>query len=60
MLQLLKSDSVYGRPYIFLVGESSDHLAIRDSVDGFLTKPPNMDELLKTIKDLERFAEASA
>jgi DNA-binding response OmpR family regulator len=60
LLPLLKGDFVYGKPFIFILGESSDHTAIRDSVDGFLAKPPNMDDLLKTIKDLERLAEASA
>jgi excisionase family DNA binding protein len=60
MLQLLKGDTVYGRPYIFILGDSSEHIALRDFVDGFLSKPPNMELILKTIKDLERQAEASA
>ena len=56
ILQLLKSDPVYGKPYIFIIGDSG----LSDLADRVFPKPPDSQSIFTAIKDLEKQAEATA
>jgi excisionase family DNA binding protein len=60
LLQLLKGDPVFGKPFIFLLDNNFDTNALHESADGILAKPPNIEDIIKTIKGLEKQAETSA
>lgn len=61
--QLLKEDPAYGKPYIFVYGNNPatrDMPELDNYIDKFYSKPPNSEMIYKTIKDLEKLAEATA
>jgi len=65
LLQLLREDPVYGKPYIFAIGQSGSGQLYADSVnessaDMVFPYPPNSEAIFKAIKDLEKQAEAIA
>jgi len=69
LLRLLKGEPTYGTPYVFIIGDDAKHGVSSgsrepgesgDSPDKVFTKPPNVDELVETIKDLEKQTKAIA
>ena len=66
LLQLLKMDPVYGKPYIFAIGSPGaaefkvSGLGEAGLVDRFFPNPPNSEAIFHAIKDLEKQTEAIA
>lgn len=56
ILQLLKGDPVYGKPYIYVIGNS----VIGSIADKIFSRPGNSVEIFRAIKDLEKQSEAIA
>jgi excisionase family DNA binding protein len=57
LIHLLKADPIYGKPYIFFIGDLSGSEAM---VDKIFSSPPNAETVNKAIKDLEKQIEATA
>jgi len=64
LLQLLKEDPIFGKPYIFALGNfNTDEISVSGDgspVDYIFPNPPNPESILKVIKDLEKQTEAIA
>jgi excisionase family DNA binding protein len=56
LIQLLKADPVFGRPYIFFIGD----LGPENSVDKIFSRPPDAQAVYSAIKDLEKQIDATA
>ena len=64
-LQMLKTDPVFGRPYIFVIGDSdtiskTGFFDAGTGADRFFPNPPDSQAISRAIKELEKLAEASA
>jgi excisionase family DNA binding protein len=57
LIQLLKADPIFGKPYIFFIGDLS---GAETMVDKTFSNPPNAEAVYKAIKDLEKQIEATA
>ena len=66
LLNLLREDPVFGKPYIFAIGDTGKGdfwkagSSENSTVDRIFSKPPNSAAICKVIKDLEKQTEAIA
>ena len=61
LIHLFKEDPVYGKPYIFVIGNSAGNASGQTGyVDKIFPKPPNSEAIFKAIKNLEKLSEAIA
>jgi len=63
LLQLLKEDPVYGKPFIFMIESNSGTGAsavLKNYIDKTFNKPANSEAIFSVIKEFEKQAEAIA
>jgi len=60
LIQLLKEDPVYGKPYVFVMGDAGNLPGVTGYIDKIFAKSPESQAIYKVIKDLEKQAEAIA
>jgi DNA-binding NtrC family response regulator len=54
LVEVIKEDLSLGRPFILVVGDSVAGELFKNEVAAMFPKPPDVDQIIRTIRDLER------
>ncbi|MDR2618950.1 MAG: helix-turn-helix domain-containing protein [Treponema sp.] len=59
LIRTVKEDPVFGKPFVFVMETEEDTIRAPDNSDGVFTKPPDINKLAETIKNLEKLINAA-
>jgi CheY-like chemotaxis protein len=59
LVEVIKKDLSFGKPFILVISDSQFGESLRNEVAAVFSKPPDLERIVKAIKDLERQIEAA-